>query len=193
MSRNSLIGFDCTDQLHHPVTRAPVIFYLLHIISQLLDGRRLVCWMDEFSSLLSDPAFTSFASNGPRTWRKLNGVMCMATQSPREVVESPISRAIIEQTPTKLIFPNGDATPQDYIQGFGLTQREFRLIKEQLEPGSRMFLLKQGKHSVVAQLDLKGFARELAVISGPHRQRGARQSTDGRARPCTRSMAARLL
>jgi type IV secretion system protein VirB4 len=92
--------------------------------------------------------------------------MCLATQSPREVIESPISRAIIEQTPTKIFFPNGEATHEDYVKGFGLTEREFKLIKEQLEPGSRMFLLKQGRHSVVCQLDLKGFDRELAVISG---------------------------
>ena len=50
--------------------------------------------------------------------------------------------------------------------GFGLTAREFKLIKEQLEPGSRMFLIKQAHHSVVCQLDLKGFDGELAVISG---------------------------
>jgi type IV secretion system protein VirB4 len=92
--------------------------------------------------------------------------MCLATQSPREVIESKISRAIIEQTPTKIFFPNGEATHEDYVQGFGLTEREFKLIKEQLEPGSRMFLVKQGRHSVVCQLDLKGFDAELAVISG---------------------------
>ena len=55
---------------------------------------------------------------------------------------------------------------EEYTQGFGLTEREFSLIKEQLEPGSRMFLIKQAHHSVVCQLDLKGFDGELAVISG---------------------------
>ncbi len=62
---------------------------------------------------------------------------------------------------------------EEYTQGFGLTEREFRLIKEQLEPGSRMFLIKQAHHSVVCQLDLKGFDGELAVISG----RAARSSS----------------
>jgi type IV secretion system protein VirB4 len=52
------------------------------------------------------------------------------------------------------------------MEGFGLTEREFRLIKQELEPGSRMFLVKQGHHSIVCQLDLKGFDGELAVISG---------------------------
>jgi type IV secretion system protein VirB4 len=73
---------------------------------------------------------------------------------------------LIEQTPTKVFFPNADADFQEYTQGFGLTEREFKLVKEQLEPGSRMFLVKQAHHSVVCQLDLKGFDAELAVISG---------------------------
>jgi type IV secretion system protein VirB4 len=92
--------------------------------------------------------------------------MCLATQSPSDVLDSPISRTLVEQTPTKIFFPNADADLVEYTQGFGLTQREFSLIKEQLEPGSRMFLIKQAHHSVVCQLDLKGFEGELAVISG---------------------------
>ena len=122
--------------------------------------------MDEFWRLLADPAFESFAKDGPKTWRKLNGVMCMATQSPSDVLGSAISRTIIEQTPTKVFFPNADANVADYMEGFGLSEREFKLIKEQLEPGSRQFLVKQGHHSVVCELDLKGFDSELKVISG---------------------------
>ena len=77
--------------------------------------------------------------DAPKTWRKLNAVMCLATQSPSDVLESAISRTIIEQTPTKVFFPNADAAADDYMDGFGLSEREFELIKEQLEPGSRSF------------------------------------------------------
>ena len=163
---HTVMGFDVTEFLGHEVTRAPVTLYLFHLVRQLLDGRRLVCWMDEFWRLLADEAFSGFAKDAPKTWRKLNGVLCVATQSASDVLESPISRTIIEQTPTKVFFPNCDADAQEYTGGFGLTQREFRLIRERLEPGSRMFLVKQGHHSVVCRLDLKGFERELAVISG---------------------------
>ena len=45
----------------------------------VLDGRRLVVWMDEFSKLLSDPSFESFAKDGLKTWRKLEGVAAFAT------------------------------------------------------------------------------------------------------------------
>jgi type IV secretion system protein VirB4 len=166
LTGRSAIGFDVTEFLDHALTRSPITLYLFHLVRQLLDGRRLVCWMDEFWRLLADPAFESFAKDGPKTWRKLNGVMCLATQSPSDVLDSPISRTLIEQTPTKVFFPNADANFQEYTQGFGLTEREFKLIKDQLEPGSRMFLVKQAHHSVVCQLDLKGYDAELAVISG---------------------------
>jgi type IV secretion system protein VirB4 len=166
LAGHPIVGFDTSEFLDHELTRAPVTYYMFHLVRQLLDGRRLVCWMDEFWRLLADPAFESFAREGPKTWRKLNGVMCLATQSASDVLDSPISRTIIEQTATKVFFPNADASAEEYAGGFGLTEREFRLIKEQLEPGSRSFLVKQGHHSVVCRLDLKGFDAELAVISG---------------------------
>src|SRR5262249_15794783 len=70
-----------------------------------------------------------------------------------------------EQTPTKVFFPNINASAAEYA-GLGLTEREFKLVRQQIEPGSRRFLVKQGTHSVVCQLDLAGFDSELSVISG---------------------------
>jgi type IV secretion system protein VirB4 len=166
LNHSALIGFDVTDFLDHATVRTPLTLYLFHLVRQLLDGRRLVCWLDEFWRLLADPAFEQFAKDGPKTWRKLNAVMCLATQSASDVLDSPIARTIIEQTPTKIFFPNPDAQTSDYVDGFGLTQREARLIREQMEPGSRQFLIRQSRHSIVAELNLKGFDAELAVISG---------------------------
>jgi type IV secretion system protein VirB4 len=166
LSGRALVGFDVTEFLDHDLTRAPITLYLFHLVRQLLDGRKLVCWMDEFWRLLADAAFEKFAKDGPKTWRKLNAVMCLATQSPSDVLDSAISRTLVEQTPTKVFFPNSDANLVEYTQGFGLSEREFALIKHQLVPGSRMFLVKQAHNSVVCQLDLKGFDGELAVISG---------------------------
>jgi type IV secretion system protein VirB4 len=166
LTAHTTIGFDVTEFLNHETTRAPVTLYLFHLVRELLDGRKVVCWMDEFWRLLADSAFEGFAKDGPKTWRKLNGVMCLATQSASDVLDSSISRTIIEQTPTKIFFPNADANAEEYMTGFGLSEREYKLIKEQLEPGSRMFLIKQAHQSVVCQLDLKGFDAELRIISG---------------------------
>jgi type IV secretion system protein VirB4 len=166
LAHTTLFGADVTEFLDNEITRSPVTLYLFHVVRTLLNGRRFVCWADEFSRLLADPAFEQFAKDGLKVWRKLNGVLCAATQSPSDALRSAISRTIIEQTPTKILFPNSDANASEYIEGFGLSEREFKLLKEQLEPGSRMFLVKQGHYSVVCQLDLKGFDAALAVISG---------------------------
>jgi type IV secretion system protein VirB4 len=166
LAGKAIIGFDVTEFLENALVRPAITLYLFHLVRQLLDGRRLVCWMDEFWRLLTDPAFESFAKDGPKTWRKLNAVMCLATQSPSDVLDSAISRTLVEQTPTKIFFPNADANESEYREGFGLSEREFRLIKEQLEPGTRLFLVKQSHRSVVCRLDLKDFDAELAVISG---------------------------
>ena len=50
--------------------------------------------------------------------------------------------------------------------GFHLTRTEFRLIREDLAPESRRFLVKQGHHAVVAELDLSSMGDALAVLSG---------------------------
>jgi type IV secretion system protein VirB4 len=177
---STTLGFDVTDFLDNPQVRAPLTLYLFHLVRQLLDGRRLVCWMDEFWKLLGDPAFESFAKDGPKTWRKLNAVMCLATQSVSDVLDSHICRTILEQTPTKVFFPNSEASERDHREGVGLSARELALIKEQLDPGSRAFLVRQGHHSVVCRLDLAGFDGELAVISGRagHRERVERLIAD---------------
>jgi type IV secretion system protein VirB4 len=165
----TIVGFDVTHFLNHETIRGPLNRYLFHLVERLLDGRPLVCWVDEFSNALADPDFQGFADNAPKTWRKLNGVLCAATQTAGSVLDSPIARTIVEQTATKIFFPNPDASAADYVDGFGLTEREFQLIREQIEPGSRSFLIKQGHASVVSQLDLKGFEEELRVISGRKR------------------------
>ncbi len=162
----TVIGFDMTDVLEDAAIRAPLTLYLFHLLESLLDGRRLVAWLDEFAKLIGDSAFRDLASDGTKTWRKRNGVMAFATQSPNDVLASPLARTLIEQTPTKVFFPNADAHRRDYVDGFGLSEREFELIRTELTPGSRRFLIKQGRESVVAELDLKGFAQELKVISG---------------------------
>jgi type IV secretion system protein VirB4 len=166
LSKQTLIGFDVTDFLDHEVIRTPITLYLFHCVRQLLDGRKLVCWADEFSRLLADPRFEQFAKDGLKVWRKREGVFCAATQSPSDALGSAISRTIIEQTATKIFFPNPDADVTEYMSGFGLSEREVSLLKEQLLPGARQFLIKQGHASVVCELNLRGFAQELSVMSG---------------------------
>lgn len=163
---NTMFGFDVTDFLDNPEVRTPIIMYLFHRIEQRLNGERVIIFMDEFWKLLHDDYFEDFAENKLKVIRKQNGLLVLGTQSPKDVLKSKIAHSIIEQCATSIYLPNPKGTKADYIDGFSLTEREFELIKEEILPGSRSFLIKQGHNSVVAQLDLKGFQEELAVISG---------------------------
>ncbi|NOU40416.1 MAG: VirB4 family type IV secretion/conjugal transfer ATPase [Methylotenera sp.] len=160
-----IFGFDVTDFLDNEETRTPTIMYLFHRIEKLIDGRRLIIFMDEFWKLLLDDYFEDLVQNKLKTIRKQNGFLVMFTQSPRDALRSKISHSLIEQTATKIFLPNPGADYEDYVNGFKLTVREFEIIRD-LGEKSRQFLIKQGQNSVVAELNLRGFDDELAVLSG---------------------------
>jgi type IV secretion system protein VirB4 len=140
--------------------------HLFHLTDTLVDGRRLAIFIAEFWKALADPEFAGFAKDQLKTIRKNNGFVVLDSQSVGDALRHPIADALIEQTPTKILFPNPDGKIGDYCEGgLNCSEREFRLLKEEIPEGSRQFLIKQGHNSVVAQLDLKGFDYELAVLS----------------------------
>ncbi|WP_419611625.1 VirB4 family type IV secretion/conjugal transfer ATPase [Thiolapillus sp.] len=165
-SKNKLFGFDITQFLDDPVIRTPIVMYLFHRMDELINGQRFIGFMDEFWKLLLDEYFEAFANDKLKTIRKLNGLLVLGTQSPKDVLNSPIAHSIIEQCPTMIYLPNPKADPKDYVEGLKLTRREFHIIKEEMPEGSRRFLVKQGQYSVVAELNLRGFNDELAILSG---------------------------
>lgn len=160
------LGFDMTDFLDNPEVRTPMMMYLFHRIATLVDGRRLVVDIDEFWKALGDESFRGLAQDGLKTYRKQNAMMVFGTQSPADVLKSEISHTILEQCHTKIFMPNAYGSEKDYREGFGLTGEEYRLIREELTPESRRFLVKQGHNSVVVELDLTSMSDELAVLSG---------------------------
>ncbi|MCK0535746.1 VirB4 family type IV secretion/conjugal transfer ATPase [Anaerobiospirillum sp. NML120511] len=158
-------GIDGTDFLDNPQVRTPLGFYLLYRMESVLDGRRFFFVMDEFWKWLLDDAFSDFAFNKLKTIRKQNGFGVFATQSPSDVISSPIAKAVIEQSATQIFLPNPRADRDDYINGFKVTPSEFYLIS-QLGEDSRLMLIKQGHKSVVCRLDLSAFGKELKILSG---------------------------
>ena len=158
-------GIDGTEFLDNAQIRTPLGFYLLYRMEQIIDGRRFIFVMDEFWKWLLDEAFSDFAFNKLKTIRKQNGFGVFATQSPSDVIESPIAKAVIEQSATQIFLPNPRADRKDYIEGFKVTPAEFDIIRG-LAEDSRMMLIKQGHSSVICRLDLGQFKHELKVLSG---------------------------
>ena len=160
------LGFDMTDFLDNADIRTPVMLYLFHRIDLALTGERMIICIDEFWKALGDEAFRRFAQDGLKTYRKRNALMVFATQSPADALKSDISHSILEQVATKIMLPNPFGARSDYVDGFALSEAEFKLVREDLSPESHKFLVKQGHDSVVVELDLSGLDDALAVLSG---------------------------
>jgi type IV secretion system protein VirB4 len=164
-------GFDGTDFLDNPDTCTPISMYLLHRMKDVIDGRRLIYWMDEVWKWIEErrdggiEAFADFVGDQQLTIRKKDGLGVFATQMPSSLLRSKIASALVQQTATKVFLPNPDAKYAEYVDGLGCTEEEFACIRG-LDERSRMFLVKQGGHSMLCHLDLRGFDDELKILSG---------------------------
>lgn len=163
-----MFGFDMTRMLDTPISRTPAMLYLFHRIEQQLDGSPAIIVIDEGWKALDDDVFVRRIRDWEKTIRKRNGIVGFATQSASDALESRISSAIVEQAATQIFLPNPKARVQDYVEGFGLSEHEFNLVRT-LPDTSHCFLVKQHDHSVVARLDLASMPDILRVLAGTER------------------------
>ena len=162
------VGFDMTQILDDPVLRTPAMMYLFHRVEERLDGTPSIIVVDEGWKALDDEVFVRRIKDWEKTIRKRNGIVGFATQSAQDALESKIASAIIEQAATQIFMANPKARAADYMDGFGLTQHEYELIRA-LPDDAHCFLIKHGADSVVARLNLSGERDILTILSGRER------------------------
>jgi type IV secretion system protein VirB4 len=156
-------GFEMGEVLRERVSLAPTLLYLFHRISLSLDGTPTIIVLDEAWALIDNKIFAGRIRDWLKTLRKLNGMVVFATQSVEDASNSAISETLIQQTATQIFLPNPKATDA-YKRAFMVTDREFNLLKT-TDPGSRYFLVKQGKDVVVARIDLSGMDEAINILS----------------------------
>lgn len=162
-----VIGLDLSHLLKDEVCKTPTLMYLLHRFSQQLEGQRGMIFLDEGWLALQDDYFKNIINDLSRTPRKKNNFFGLATQAAQDTSVSAIQAPINEAAACKIFFPNPMADRKTYIEGFGLTEREYELIKT-LPDDSHYFLLNvgRGKESVVLRANLQGLDDDCAIISG---------------------------
>jgi type IV secretion system protein VirB4 len=156
-------GFEMGEVLKERVSLEPTLLYLFHRISLSLDGTPTIIVLDEAWALIDNKIFSGRIRDWLKTLRKLNGMVVFATQSVEDATNSAISETLIRQTATQIFLPNPKAT-EGYKKAFMVSDREFNLLKT-TDPGSRYFLVKQGKHVVVARIDLSDMDDVINVLS----------------------------
>ena len=160
------IGFDTTEFLDLPEVRTPIMLYLLDVMGELVNGERLIYVISEFWKALDNDIFSDFAKQKQKTIRKQNGLGIFDTQSPSDVLRHPIGRTMVEQSVTKIFLANPEALREEYIEGFGLSDAEFDIVRSLGSRGGRNFLVKQGRSSAICELDLTGLEDFVTVLSG---------------------------
>jgi len=160
------IGFDLTHILEEPIARAACLRYMFHRVDAMIDGSPIPITIDEGWKGLEDEYVSKKIFDWEKVIRKRNGLIVFGSQSARDLADTRIGTTIIEQSPTQIFYPNPDADYKSHCEAFNLSDKEFDLIKNQLNPAERCFLIKQGRNSVVGKLNLKGMNDVLAVLSG---------------------------
>lgn len=158
------VGFDLTDLLQDNYKPTEPVIACLFYLKSLMKGKLLATIVEEFWLPAKYKKTSEQIFDVLKTGRKRYEFIFLISQSPEDATEIDIFPAIIQQTPTKIYLPNPDADWEGYKK-CGLTYKEFELIKT-FPLDSRKFLIKQGKQSAIAKMDLYGFGEEIAVLSG---------------------------
>jgi type IV secretion system protein VirB4 len=161
----SIIAFDTTEFMDLPEVRTPVMLYLLQVMEELVNGERLIYVISEFWKALDHEIFSDFAKQKQKTIRKQNGLGIFDTQSPSDVLRHPIGRTMVEQSVTKIFLANPEAVREEYVEGFGLSEAEFEVVRGLGAQGGRRFLVKQDHTSAICELDLSGMDDFITVLS----------------------------
>jgi type IV secretion system protein VirB4 len=72
---------------------------------------------------------------------------------------------MVEQSVTKIFLANPEAVREEYVDGFGLSESEFEIVRGLSARGGHRFLVKQGHASAICELDLSGLEEIITVLS----------------------------
>lgn len=162
-----VFGIDGTEFPDNKVLASAASFYLIYRVTMLADGRRLLIYMDEFWQWINNEAFRDFVYNKLKTGRKLDMVLVVATQSPDELIKSPIAAAVREQCATHIYLANPKAKRSEYADGLQVRELYFEKLKLLIRCPASSWLLRthRGKVKVMILLLLPDWSWEKQRIT----------------------------
>ena len=130
---SNLQCFDFQGMDEYPQLIQALLFYVLHRASAIIYDPAIrpilkVFILDEAWKFFTVPAVRNYLIKAAKTWRKHNGVLIMATQSPEDLKESNLL-PLLDSFPTKIFLANADADYSFYTEKFHLNPREVELIQ----------------------------------------------------------------
>jgi len=162
--KNGIIGFNLKDLLGKHHLLIPVASYLLHRITMTLDGTPSILVLDEAWQLLNSPMFAPRVRQWLSYLTSKNALAVMCTEDLEAAADTGLSHDIIASVASQIYMPDDNAEDM-YPDIFGLTEEEATYI-EAMNPVYRHFMLKRAGETIVAELNLGGMSRALAILSG---------------------------
>lgn len=165
------IGFDLTDILKNKNLRAVALSYIAHRIDESLDGTPTMIFIDEGWQALDDTYFSNLIKEWELTIRKREGLIVFGTQSPIHLIvdkntsegRAKACAAIIDQSPTKIYGYNPEATKEQYVDAFDISDHQYFLISNLKK---RQWLVTRNDSIEIIELDFSGMDEHLITISG---------------------------
>ncbi len=162
----------------------PVLTYLFRRLEKRFDGNPTLMILDEAWLYLTESLFAAKIRDWLKVLRKKNVAVIFATQSLSDIADSPIAPAIIENCPTRLFLPNGNAMEErtrKVYESFGLNERQLQIIQQsipkrdyyyQSREGNRLFELGLGELALA--FCAAGSPQDHARIDGVLREHGTK-------------------
>jgi type IV secretion system protein VirB4 len=150
-----VVGIDNTEILPDDTiaVRAPAAAYQLFRIREKAGrGVRAAVYVDEAASYLPDARFAAGFDAFSRELRKGNGLLWMMIHHPQDFSAHPVGKAILANTPTKLLFPNPEADETQYRDVLKCSPGEFEAVLEgMISMGDGTFMVKRPKGTFIAR------------------------------------------
>ena len=145
--------FDFEGARAYPAVLEPLLFYVLHRISDRLAasaeaGQLTLCVMDEAWRFIQHDRLRAYVQEALKTWRKRNAAMLLATQSIEDFASADLLRTVVESCPTKLLLANPSCDRAQYADLFQLNETELDLL-EALMPRRQLLLKRPGLSKVL--------------------------------------------
>jgi len=167
LTSHRFVAFEMTDVQANPQVANTVTQYIIHRIRRVIREEALphFIFIDETAPLIQDNYFKSSVGVFFKEHRKLRGSINVCFQNIKDLKESGISSVILDQCPTRFLFPNPSAKREDYAD-FDLTDSEWAYIKGESKLSRKLkhsVLVKRFNESVILDCDLTSLGPYLKL------------------------------
>ncbi|WP_040126157.1 type VI secretion protein [Collimonas arenae] len=139
-----------------------VLSYPFHRIEQAMNGLPFIIVLEEGQNLVKHAYWKEKIDAYIMQIRRKNGLLIFVTPDAKYLFCETDS--IQKQSVTKLFLPNDGANHPDYVDQLGLTEEEFKFIRETPQ-SDRKFLIRRGNESIRAVFDISDLPEFIPVLS----------------------------